>query len=157
MMGTLQGVLMLNFFNSVRSKQLSVNNKRGMTLIEILIVMALIAGLMAVLVSKIMPNLFRAERKQAEIKMKALMGQIEMYRTDCQRYPPALSALVSKPAECKNWGPEPYAKEADLQDAWGNEFGYENQNSTYSLKSFGKDGVEGGSGNAEDFTSESIQ
>ncbi len=147
---------MLNIFNSARAFK-TLNNKRGMTLIEILIVTVLIAGLMAALGSKIMPNFFRGQRRQAEIKMKALMGQIEMYRTDCLRYPPTLAALMTKPPECKNWGPEAYAKDADIQDAWGNEFTYENQNSTYSLKSFGNDGAEGGSGNAEDFTSESIQ
>ena len=136
----------------------TLKNRRGMTLIEILIVMALIAGLMSILVSKIWPMFSKGERRQAELKMRGLMGAIEMYRTDCQKYPANLQGLLAKVPECKNWGPEPYVKnESELKDTWGNEFAYENQNSTFSLKSYGKDGVEGGSGNSEDFTSESIQ
>lgn len=149
---------MLNIFNARIPLPVTIKNKRGMTLIEILIVMALIAGLMSILVSKIWPMFSKGERRQAEIKMRGLIGAIEMYRTDCQRYPPALQALLTKPPECKNWGPEPYVKnQTEFQDTWGNEFAYENQNSTFTLKCYGKDGVEGGSGNGEDFTSESIQ
>jgi general secretion pathway protein G len=158
MMGALQGAPMLNIFNCRLPLPVTIKNKRGMTLIEILIVMALIAGLMSILVSKIWPMFSKGERRQAEIKMRGLVGAIEMYRTDCQRYPASLQALLTKPPECKNWGPEPYVKNAqEFQDTWGNEFVYENQNSTFTLKSYGKDGVEGGSGNGEDFTTETIQ
>jgi len=150
---------MLKIFNRhIISKSLS--NKRGMTLIEILIVMALVAGLMTALVSQIWPRFSKAERRQSEIKMRSVMQALELYRTDCQHYPSTeegLRALLTKPASCKNWGPEAYVKnESDLKDSWDNEFAYENQNASYILRSYGKDGVEGGSGNAEDFTSENL-
>ncbi len=140
--------------------QKTISNKRGMTLIEILIVMALVTGLMTALISQIWPKISKAERRQAEVKMRSLMQALELYRTDCQRYPSndtGLRALLTKPADCRNWGPEAYIKnEMDLRDSWDNEFTYENQNTNYVLRSYGKDGVEGGSGNAEDFTSENL-
>ncbi len=132
-----------------------------MTLIEILIVMVLIGGLMTALITQIWPKFSNAQRKQSEVKMRTVMGALELYRTDCQRYPSAeggLRALLNKPADCKNWGPEAYVKsESDLTDYWGNEFIYENNNTSFTLRSLGRDGVEGGTGNAEDFTSETIQ
>lgn len=154
---------MLKLFNNARLSTTAprlMKNQRGMTLIEILIVMALVTGLMAALVSQIFPRLSKAERRQAEVKMRTLMQALELYRTDCQKYPNnevGLKALLEKPADCRNWGPEAYVKnENDLRDSWDNEFTYENQNTTYIIRSYGKDGVEGGTGNSEDFTSETL-
>jgi general secretion pathway protein G len=121
-------------------------NNRGMTLIEILIVMGIIGGLIAVIGQGVMSKFQKSKIKQTKIVLSNVSQALQAYYADCNKMPQALSSLVTASDDCSNWGPDPYIKKNQLVDAWGNNFQYEPSGTNFSLKSFGKDGKEGGSG-----------
>jgi general secretion pathway protein G len=135
-----------------------LSNNRGMTLIEIVIVVAILASLMAVLGSKVNERYQKAKVNQAKIQIGELTKALDMYYTDCFRYPTegeGLEALVSEDnASCSNWGPSPYIKKAALRDPWDREFIYESDGTSFTIISLGADGKEGGSKLGADITSD---
>jgi general secretion pathway protein G len=134
--------------------QLRNRTQAGMTLIEIVIVVAILASLMAILGTQVTKRFQKAKVDQARIGIGELSKALDMYYTDCLRYPQALQSLISNQENCGNWGPASYTKAANLKDPWGNEFIYELRGSTFTLLSLGADGREGGEGNDADISSE---
>ena len=134
----------------------TVQNKKGMTLIEIMIVLAIIGGIAALLLPRLTGQLDKAKQKEARIQMSQIVNALSMYYTDCGKYPSALDGLVKLDSGCSNWGPEAYLKK-DPKDPWGHAFIYELSGNEYQLKCLGKDGKEGGSGYDTDISLEDIQ
>ena len=124
---------------------------RGFTILEILIVFALIAGLLAFIVPKIYDQMGQAKSREAKIRIQGLVGNIELYRLEVGKYPDNLQALVKAPAGTDKWN-GPYAKDADLKDAWGNDYKYTvpGQGKPFDLVSLGADAKEGGEGENKD-------
>ena len=134
------------------------SNQRGMTLIEIMVVLAILGGLATVLIGQVMNRLGSANIRQAKIQISEYVKNLDMYYTDCGTYPTSeegLKALVEAPASCSNWGPESYIKNVN-PDPWRNELVYESNGGDFVLKSLGKDRREGGSGEAADISSEDL-
>ena len=135
-------------------------NQRGMTLIEIMIVIAIIAGLMAVLGTTANDKLQKSRQSQAKIAIKQLATALENYNLDCNSYPTTeqgFNALVTSPGAdaCPNWGPNPYIKNIkEAKDSWGKPFLYESDGSTFVIRSLGRDGKESGTGYDQDLSSE---
>lgn len=130
-----------------------------MTLVEIMIVLVIVGGLMTVLATTVMPKFFSSQVKQAKIQVGNIMKELETYYLDCQSYPTTevgLRGLVNKPEQCANWNGPYIKKEAALKDPWGQEFLYESNGSTYVVKTLGKGGQEGGTGNEADISSEEL-
>ncbi len=135
---------------------LRLRNEKGMTLIEIMIVMAILGGLIAILAGQVMGRLKTAKIRQAKIQIAEYGKALDMYFTDCNQYPTTdegLNALVAAPSSCSNWGPDPYLKKVG-KDPWGGEFVYEFTGNNYVLKALGSDKREGGAGDAADISSE---
>ena len=128
-----------------RSKQ------RGFTILEIVIVFILLAGIMAFVGPKIFEQMGRAKSSEAKIRIQSLAGQVEMYRLEVGKYPENLQALVKQPPGVDKWN-GPYAKDADLKDAWGNDYRYAvpGTGKAFDLISLGADGKEGGEGENRD-------
>ena len=133
-------------------------NRRGFTLIEILIVIGIIMALMAAAVVAYMPQQKGARINTTKIALEEVGNAIEMYNTNIGHYPSdqegGLEALRTKPsfeneATGQNWH-GPYLKKEPL-DAWGNKFRYTlSQSGTsdadltpFKLESNGPDGMEG--------------
>tara|TARA_Y100001935_G_scaffold213652_1_gene184506 strand:+ start:3177 stop:3614 length:438 start_codon:yes stop_codon:yes gene_type:complete len=134
------------------------NNERGMTLLEIMVVLIILGGLATVLIGQVMGRLGSAKIKQAKILIGEYQKNLDMYYTDCGQYPSTeegLKALVEAPASCSNWGPTPYVKKVN-KDPWQNDLVYESNGTTFVLKSLGKDRREGGSGESQDISSEDL-
>ncbi len=135
-----------------------LSNERGMTLIEIMIVVAIVAGLMAVLGSNVSKSFKESRVKQTKIQIVEIGKQLEAYNLTCGSYPTTevgLKALVSNPGPeaCPNWGPEPYYKTVP-KDQWSRDFIYESDGGTYLLKSLGEDRKDGGEGYAKDLSNQ---
>lgn len=133
-----------------------IRNNKGMTLVEIMIVLAIIGTLIAVLASQVTGRLKSSRIKQAKIQIAEYGKALDLYFTDCNQYPATeegLNALVQAPASCTNWGPDPYIKKVN-KDSWGNEFIYESTGNNYVLRSLGSDRREGGTGDAADISSD---
>lgn len=126
-----------------------LRNERGMTLIEIMIVIAILAGLMAVLGTNVMKSLKESKVSNTKIKMKQIQQALDHYNLNCGTYPTTeqgLKALLQDPGKevCPNWG-EAYLKESkEPKDMWNHTFVYESNGQQMTLKSLGADGREGG-------------
>lgn len=121
------------------------SNQAGMTLIEIMIVIAIIGSLMAIIGQKLVGQKDKANVGQAKIQMGQIANALSMYYNDCGKYPQSLDGLVKQDANCANWGPEPYLKKEPV-DPWQHPYVYEVNGADFNLKSLGRDGREGGSG-----------
>src|SRR5262249_19099649 len=97
--------------------------QRGFTILEIVIVFILLAGIMAFVGPKIFEQMGRAKSQEARIRIQHLAGQIEIYKLEVGKYPENLQALVKQPAGIDKWN-GPYVKEDELKDAWGNDYRY---------------------------------
>jgi general secretion pathway protein G len=121
---------------------------RGMTLIELIVVIALIATVVAVVGGKIIANKKRAEASLARTQLNALAAQVDQYQSDVGAYPEALQQLVVAPGNADGWL-GPYAKETDFKDPWHNPIEYRrpgDDEAPYKLTSLGADGKPGGDG-----------
>jgi len=127
--------------------------QRGFTILEIVIVFVLIAGLLAFVGPRIYGQLGRAKSSEAKIRIQNLVGDIEMYKLEVGRYPDNLQALIQQPGGVDKWN-GPYAKPDDLKDAWGNDYRYTvpGQSKPFDLISLGADNKEGGEGENRDVT-----
>ena len=128
-----------------------LRRQRGFTILEIVIVFILLAGIMAFVGPRIFEKMGQAKSAEQRIRTQQLVGNIELYRLEVGKYPDNLGALVRNPGGIDKWN-GPYAKEADLKDAWGNDYRYAfpGQGKPFDLVSLGADGRDGGEGEARD-------
>ena len=115
----------------------------GFTLIEILVVMAII-GMLAVMVA---PNIFNqqagAQRDAALSQISALEAALDTYRLDVGQYPDSLEGLVENDSGRAAWN-GPYLRREVPLDPWGNEYVYDSDGRGFTLVSYGPDGERGG-------------
>ena len=115
----------------------------GFTLIEILVVMAIIA-MLAVMVA---PNLFNqqagAMRDVARTEISTLEAALDIYRLDVGEYPDTLDGLMEDDTDRASWN-GPYLRRAVPTDPWDNEYFYEGNGREFTLISYGADGMSGG-------------
>lgn len=125
----------------------------GFTLIEVVIVLVIVAGIMALVGPRVFGSLGKAKSQEARIQMRQIASQLELYKVEVGRYPSqneGLAALVTAPAGAANWN-GPYIKDAkQLKDAWGNDLRYTVSGSKFELTSLGADNKEGGTGEDAD-------
>ena len=129
--------------------------ERGLTLVELLVVLLIIGLIMAFAAPQVLRYLGGAKVTAAETQMKRLDGVLELYALDNGGFPTAdqgLSALVEQPAGAARWN-GPYLKNAEaLTDPWGNAYVYQPGGGGYNLISLGADGAEGGDGEDADLS-----
>ncbi|MDD9890118.1 MAG: type II secretion system major pseudopilin GspG [Gammaproteobacteria bacterium] len=122
---------------------------RGFTLIEILVVMAII-GMLAVMVA---PNIFNqqagAQRDAAMSQISSLEAALDTYRLDVGEYPDSLEGLRDNDSGRASWN-GPYLRRDIPLDPWGNEFVYDSDGREFTLLSYGPDGEQGGEGDDAD-------
>lgn len=137
----------------------SARLNRGFTLIEIMVVVAIIAILGAAVVPLVMDRPDQARQVKAKQDIKSMEAALDLYRLDNFNYPSTdqgLEALVQKPTgdpEPANWKDGGYLKQL-AKDPWGREYIYISPGETgdFDIISLGRDGQEGGSGYDEDLT-----
>ena len=132
----------------------------GFTLIEIMVVLAILAGLVAMVAPNIIGEAGAARVKTAKAEMANISQALDMYRLDNFSYPSTsqgIEALVSKPSgtpEPKNYKSGGYLKGNNVPtDSWGNEFMYFLDKGQYEIVSLGADGQEGGEEENADISS----
>ena len=131
---------------------------RGMTLIEILVVLTLIAIVMGIVGGNYLGQGEKAKQKAAKIEIEQIGQTLDLFRLEVGRYPTTqegLQALITAPTGVPNWN-GPYWKKSTLpKDPWTNEYKYASpgQHGAYDLWSYGADGKEGGEGTNKDITS----
>ncbi len=131
--------------------------ERGFTLVEMLVVLAILA----LLVSLVGPVLFKhispAKRSVARAQINIFMSALDSYYMDTGRYPATAEGLESlriQPAGAQGWK-GPYLKKNLPKDPWGGRYIYRSpgRSGGYEIVSYGSDGEEGGEGDARDVNS----
>lgn len=132
----------------------SLKNKKGFSLIEIMIVLGIIGAILAAVGSRIVGANDKAKVRQAKMLLSQVSDALNNYYTDCGKYPESLDGLLKADASCSNWGPGPYmkaTKDGQILDPWNNPLQYgPSESGDFTLKSLGKDGKPGGSAYAKD-------
>ena len=132
--------------------------QRGMTLIEILVVLVLIGIVLGIVGGNFIGRGEKAKADAAKIEIGQIGQALDLYKLEIGRYPSSsegLQALVAAPAGASNWN-GPYWKKAQIpKDPWGNEYRYTSpgQKGAYDILSLGADGKEGGEGANKDISS----
>ncbi len=139
-------------------KNKKTNAQSGFTLIEIMVVLAILAGLVAMVAPNIIGEAGAARVKTAKAEMSNISSALSMYKLNNFTYPSTsqgIEALVSKPSgspEPKNYKDGGYMPKLPT-DPWGNAYLYISQQGKFEIISFGADGEEGGEGDAKDISS----
>ena len=98
----------------------------GMTLIEIMIVIAILGMLTAVVGVAVIRNLNDGRIGAAQTQMAGFKTALVLYNRDCGKYPSTaegLNALITKPGSCPRW--KPYMDQQVIpNDPWGNPYEY---------------------------------
>jgi general secretion pathway protein G len=120
-------------------------HERGMTLVEIMVVVVIISLVAGVVGVAVLNRLGDAQKKVAYTQMKQIGEALELYKLSFRHYPSTgegLAALASPK------GNEKPFMQMIPKDPWGNDFVYiypgtHNQGG-FDILSYGADGVQGG-------------
>ena len=142
-----------------KSKKQTRVGDAGVTLIEMMVVLVIIAAVAAMIVPNVMGRPDEARVTVAQNDMRAISSALEIYRLDNQTYPSTsqgLAALVSPssvPPVPRSWPEQGYLNSLPV-DPWGNAYTYVSpaDGVPYDLVSLGSDGAQGGTGTASDIS-----
>ncbi len=127
----------------------------GFTLIEVMIVIAIILALSGLVAVALFGQRDKAQKDTAKIELNTIKGALDFFRLDFDRYPKdeeGVAVLWDKSkldpeADATKW--HEYLKSPMPNDRWGHPWGYKQQSehsedtTKYDLWSFGPDGQEG--------------
>jgi general secretion pathway protein G len=127
---------------------------KGFTLIELIVVIALVAVLAAVVAPNLLGKAGEANRKSALVQLEKISNSVELYRLETGQYPEELIDLVEQPQGVERWNGPYVRKKSQLLDPWGNELVIKQpgEQGDFDLISYGGDGRPGGEGDAADIT-----
>jgi general secretion pathway protein G len=125
----------------------------GYTLLELLVVLAILGLLVGLVAPAALRQLGSAKEKVAHQSIERLTTVLDIYHVDVGAYPTTeqgLQALITQPPGVKRWN-GPYLKgETVPEDPWGHPFLYrypsERQGHDYDVYSLGPTGQPGGTG-----------
>lgn len=127
---------------------------KGFTLIELIVVIALVAVLAAIVAPNLLGKASEANRKSALVQLEKLSNAVELYRLETGRYPEELNDLVDRPQGLERWNGPYVRKSSQLLDPWGNEIVLKvpGERNSFDLLSYGGDNRPGGDGDAADIS-----
>lgn len=126
-----------------------LRNEEGLTLVELLVVLAIIGLIAAIATPQVIGYLDRAKVSTAKTQVQHLGTALDLFKLDVGRYPTTeegLASLLSAPRTTQSWS-GPYLKARSvLNDPWGAPYQYRfpGQHGEYDLYSGGPKGASGG-------------
>ena len=126
---------------------------QGFTLLELLVVLAILGLLIGLVAPAALRQLGSAKRKVATQSIQRLISVLDLYKLDVGSYPSSeqgLQALITKPAGANNWA-GPYLKSDKApEDPWNHAYLYQmpsrRENHDFDLCSLGPSGKANGTG-----------
>lgn len=131
--------------------------EQGYSLIELLIVLAILGLLVTLAAPRVMGLFDKAKSDTAKIEIETIGAALDLYRLHIGHYPgtdEGLTSLVEPPSNQEDWN-GPYLKNSDgILDPWGRPYRYAfpGQHANYDLYTYGSDNTEGGDNDARDVT-----
>ncbi len=99
----------------------------GFTLVEMLVVLAIIGLLVGLVAPRVFGQLAEAKVRTAHIQIESFKNALDLFYLDAGRYPTTqegLQALNTRPANVQSWG-GPYVKGTTVpRDPWNNPYNY---------------------------------
>jgi general secretion pathway protein G len=134
-----------------------IEDERGFSLMEMLVVLVVIGLIAAVAVPQVMKLLGGAKHKAARIQLETLSNSLNTYQLDLGTYPTTaqgLSVLWRDSENRPDWNGPYVRRERQLIDPWGQAFIYRTpgKNGPFDLITLGADGKEGGRGDDADLS-----
>ncbi len=130
------------------AKKKQRRRSRGMTLIEIMVVITILGLIAAAVGVAVIPQLNAARVDRAKLDIKNIQNALKLYYTKKGNYPDTgtgLKGLVDM-----------QALEQVPRDPWNNEYVYMNEGGKPVVISYGADGTSGGEGNDKDISSKDL-
>lgn len=138
-----------------------VTGRDGFTLLELVIVVAILSLLAAIIAPKMMGRADDAKIADAKVQIRNLETALKLYKLDNGAYPDTeqgLEALIEQPTTGNV--PNKYREGGYLEqkkvplDPWGNPYIYVSPgiHGDFDILSYGSDGKEGGTGKDADIT-----
>jgi len=138
-----------------------IRRQEGFTLIELMIVVVILGLLATIVMPKMLSRPDQARRVKAKADIRSIQSALALFKTDTGRFPTTsegLEALVNNPG-VKGYNADGYLESMPV-DPWGNRYVYMSpgvHSKDYDLKSYGKDGENGGTGDDADIESWNMQ
>ena len=128
----------------------------GFTLLELLVVLAILGLLAAIVAPQVLRYLGSSRTQTAKVQVENIAAALDHFDLDAGRYPTTdegLDALIRAPPGMTSWN-GPYLQRASaLTDPWRRKYLYRipgQHGGDFDVWTYGSDGVEGGSGEARD-------
>lgn len=130
----------------MRFRTITRTAARGFSLLELMLVLAIIGILMSVVAINVLGAGKTAKEKATKASMDTIKNALTAYNLEMSAFPPTLEALKPKFLDASK----------ALKDAWGRDFTYDPRGRTrdqpYILGSAGEDGVLGNSDDIDVWT-----
>ena len=123
------------------------NNKRGFTLIEIIIVVIILSMIAALVGPRLFKKVEKSKQQIAKTQIVMLENSVKMFKLDTGRYPTTeegFKVLVENATGISNWD-GPYLEKGIPKDPWSKDYiyTYPGKHYMFDIVSLGADGQPG--------------
>ena len=138
-----------------KTRKAKASNAEGFTLIELMVVIAILGILATIVVPRMLGSVDEANVTAAKSQIQALRMAVTQFRLENNRFPETLDELIN------NERGKRYLDAASVpRDPWGNEYQYSvpgPDGHDYEIKSLGANGQSGGTGYDAEIVSWDLQ
>jgi general secretion pathway protein G len=149
---------MTRLLKMLRARARARGRAHGFTLLELLVVLAILGLLAAIVGPQVLRFLSGAKSQTAQVQVRNVAAAMDLFQLDNGRYPTTeegLRALVNQPPNAPSWNGPYLPRPEALNDPWGHAYLYRvpgKDGKPYDVYTLGADNAEGGSGENKDIS-----